>query len=99
MVKAVTANFGISAAGGLWFLLPLIAGFIYEIVTFPQHLAEKVSDKVVEDLLGSYTKINSDVFERIVSEILGEGIGGIAADLSKSKEVQDAINDLVDAMK
>lgn len=101
VVKAVAAKFGISAAAvWLWFLLPLIAAFIvYEITTFPQHLAEKVSDKVVEDLRGSYTKINGDVFDRIVSEVLGAGIGVIAADLARSQEVQDAINELFVAMK
>lgn len=97
VVKAIAAKFGISAAAvWLWFLLPLIAAFlIYEIATFPQHLAEKVSDRVAEDLRGSFTKINGDVFDRIVSEVLAVGVGAIAADLGRSKEVQDAISELI----
>lgn len=100
IVKAVAAKFGISAAAvWLWFLIPVIAAFlIYEIATFPRHLAEKVSDKVVEDLRGSYAKINDDVFERIVTEVVEAGMGVLVGDLGKRPEVQDAIQKLAAAV-
>jgi len=53
---------------------------------------------VVEDLRGNYPKINHDIFERIVSDVLGMGVGVLAAELGQSKEVQDGIKELIASM-
>jgi hypothetical protein len=100
VVKAIAAKFGISASAAfLWVLLPVIAAYlIYEVATFPQHLGEKVGDKVVEDLRGSYNKINDDVFERIVYEVIDVGIGALASELAQNREVQDGIKELINGL-
>jgi hypothetical protein len=100
LVKAVAAQFGISASAAfLWVLLPIIAGFIlYEIVTFPDHLGEKVGDKVAEDLRGSYRRINDEVFEKVVSEVFDTGLDVMMSKLAETEEVQQGIKDLIGSL-
>ncbi len=97
LVKAIAAKFGISASAAfLWVLLPIIAAFlIYEIATFPQQLGEKVGNRIVEDLSDSYAKINDEVFERIVTEVLGIGVEALMGELGESEEIQDGIKALL----
>lgn len=101
IVKAIAAKFGISAgAVFLWILIPVIVAYIaYEVVTFPGHLGEKVSEKVVEDLSGKFTNINQDVFKRVVSEVIDNGFGAIIEQFAQSDEVQDAIGELVASLR
>ena len=100
VIKTVAMKLGISAgAVWMWVLIPLIAALLYrEVVTFPQHLGEKVADKVVEDLIGGFPQVNHDVLERLVDDVLGAGIGAIAMELGQSQEVQDAIEELLGSL-
>lgn len=101
LVKAIAAKFGISASAAfLWILIPVIVAYIaYEVVTFPQHLGGKVGDKIVEDLSSNYGKINEDVFDRIVTEVVDNGIGAIMEQFVNSKEMQDALGDLIGSLR
>lgn len=96
LVKAIAAKFGISAgAAFLWVLIPVIVAYIaYEIVTFPGHLGDKVSERLGEDLSDKFTNINEDVFDRVVSEVLDNGLGAIIEQFAQSNEVQNMIGEL-----
>ncbi len=95
IVKAVAAKFGISTmAAFMWILIPFIVAYIaYEVHTFPRHLAEKVSAKVVEELSGRYTEVNTEVCDRIVAQIVDTGIAVIMRPIADSAEVQAALGE------
>jgi len=97
IVKLVAAKFGIATLGSfVLVLIPLIAAYIvYEVITFPKTLGEKVSVKVVGDLRESFDAINRSAMESVVSDIFANGVGAIGAELGKSKPVQELLAELL----
>ncbi len=97
IVKLVAAKFGITALGAfVWVLIPLIAAYItYEVIVFPETLGEKVSEKVVSDLAGSFDQINRSAMETVVSEVFANGVGGLGAQIGKSEAMQQLIAELI----
>ena len=97
IVKLIAAKFGI-AAGTAWafVLLPIIAGYIaYSIVTFPDTLGQKVSEKIYQELSGNFDNINRDVMQKIIMDITKNQLSDIVDNLSENKELQDSIDQLI----
>lgn len=97
VVKLIATKLGISTLGAFAIvLIPVVAAYIaYEVYTFPKALGEKVSEKVVEDLGGSFDKINASTMEQVLSEVFANGMGGIGAQIGKSEAVQGLLAELV----
>lgn len=97
IVKAVAVKFGIGPlAAFMWILIPFVIAYLaYEVATFPAHLAEKVGDKVVDELSGRYTEVNADACDKIVASIIDTGIAVLVRPIADSPEVQGALREFM----
>jgi hypothetical protein len=93
-------KFGISvSAAYMVVLLPLIAAFIiYEVATFPAHLGEKVSAKVVVELGGKFDKINEKVMVQIIRQFSSVALVELGKSIAEDVVVQQSIVDLIDEL-
>jgi hypothetical protein len=77
-------------------LLPLIAAFIaYEVVTFPAHLADKVSTNVAVELGLNFEQVNERILQQIVGQFTTTGVLEVGKLLAKDPDVQHSIIDLL----
>lgn len=101
IVKAVAAKFGISAAAAFaWVLIPLIIAYLaYEAYVFPDHLAEKVSVKVAEELSEKFEQMNAEVLNPFVTQALDTFIAVITHSAAEDSKLQDALAKFLSELK
>ena len=81
-------------------LIPVVVGYlIYELVTLPENLAEKVSCQIADDLSGKYAEVNAEVLENVIAQIIETGIAVIVRPVADSPEVQSAISEMLCELK
>lgn len=93
VAKAIALKLGISATGAaMIILLPLVLAYLArEIYTFPRHLGEKVSERVVHELDSSYRALNQQISSTIADALLLSGMSALATELGKNSELGEAI--------
>jgi hypothetical protein len=100
IIKAIAVKIGIASSTLIaWVLIPLIVAFIArEIYVFPGHLAEKVAEKLREELDGNFTAINKTILEKLFDGLGGMAVNNIAQDIAKNPEVIASIDDLIERL-
>lgn len=92
--KIIGVKLGLSAgAVFLWVVIPIVLAWIaYEISSFPEKLADKVSEGVVNDIDANFAQTSASMAETLVERVIVEG----AAMLARSLADDDLIGEIID---
>lgn len=97
IIKAVAAKFGLSTVGAITVvLLPIIAAYIsYEIITFPDHLGQKVADQVTGELRSNFAETNANVLMEIFKSLAETSVNALGKEIAKQPEIQRSVAELL----
>lgn len=72
-ILALLALVGISGIPLTWVIIPIIVGILaYEYNTFPEKLANKIPDSIVENIQNDFQKMNITITEEIMSHVINQ---------------------------
>ena len=97
VAKFIAAHLGISASAAIALvLIPIITALIiHEVKHFPEHLGEKISGKVCEELEGKFNSINDSIVKQIFGEIFRPDSDVIIEAIAGSQDLQDMMQQLI----
>ncbi len=99
IVKTIAAKFGISVGAAFaWVLIPLIAAYLYyEATHLPEHLGDKVSEKIVEKLSGDFKEMNKSIVNQIYMGLSVMPVPAMGENM-KDNQILDLIEQFLDEL-
>jgi hypothetical protein len=96
-VKIIAVKLGISTgAAFMWILLPLVFAWLaYEVSSFPEKLASKVSAGVAAELDENFKETSASLAEMLVERVIVDSVGLIANDLVNDGVIASLIADSI----